>query len=106
MITNEQINYIIKIITETEKPQKIVLFGSYANGSANNDSDLDLLIIKNSEIPVNKRCRELRKHLRGLKIPMDILMYTQEEIAEWKDTKAAFVTKILEQGKVLYAEKN
>ena len=64
-------------------PEKVILFGSYAENSAKEDSDLDLLIIKDSEIPSNKRCRELRKKLRGLKIPIDLLMYTPSEIEEF-----------------------
>jgi predicted nucleotidyltransferase len=106
LITQEQIDYVVSVISETEKPDKIVLFGSYANGDATEDSDLDLLIVKNSDIPTNKRCRELRKRLRGIKIPLDLLMYTQEEILEWKDTKTAFITQVLESGKVVYGEKN
>lgn len=98
MISKSEIEEVLKIIEETEKPDQIIIFGSYSNESANEDSDLDLLIIKNSDIPPHKRCRELRKKLRGIKIPLDLIMYTPSEIEEWKETKGAFITKILANG--------
>lgn len=49
-----------------------------------------------------QRGREIRKHLRGIGIPIDLLVYTPREIAEWRDTKAAFITQIIDQGQVLY----
>ncbi|MCK5172964.1 MAG: nucleotidyltransferase domain-containing protein, partial [Planctomycetes bacterium] len=50
MITQEQINEIADRIVEKFKPQKIILFGSYANGTPTDESDLDLMIIKDSDL--------------------------------------------------------
>lgn len=102
MITQEQINNIVLKIVENTQPQKVILFGSYAYGKPDENSDIDLLVIKDTDVPVNRRGREIRKHLRGLCIPMDIIVYTQNEIDDWKDTKAAFITQVVEKGKVLY----
>lgn len=106
MISKMDIDKIINIIADTENPDQVILFGSYSRDSATEDSDLDLLIIKETTIPPNKRCRELRKKLRGLKVPIDLLMYTPSEINEWKETKSAFITKILENGMILYGKDN
>lgn len=104
MITNKEINQIVSIIAETEKPDQIILFGSYANGNPTEDSDLDLLIIKDSPLEANKRCRELRKKLRGMKVPLDLIMYTHQEVERWRDTKSAFITQVLENGMVIYGK--
>ncbi|RYZ14888.1 MAG: nucleotidyltransferase domain-containing protein, partial [Sphingobacteriales bacterium] len=76
---------------------------SYANGTPNEDSDLDLLIVKDVEGPKYKRSSEVRSYLDGALIPMDILVYTPKELDKWKDLPMAFEHHILATGKVLYA---
>jgi len=107
MITQKQIEEIITRIASSYKPEKIILFGSYAYGIPTEDSDLDLLVIvKSSKKPRYKRAREIRKHLWGIAdTPKDILVYTQEEIDEWKEVKEAFITSIVGQGRILYENK-
>lgn len=102
MISKEKIDEAVKRIVENVHPDKIILFGSYAYGKPDKDSDIDILVIKNMDIPRHKRSREIKKYLRGLKIPIDIIVYSQDEIEEWKDTKHAFINEVMEQGKVLY----
>lgn len=102
MITREQIADITNRIVTNVKPEKIVLFGPYGRGTPTEDSDLDLLIIKESTLPRYKRGREIRKHLCGLKVPIDLVVYTKEEIARWRNVKTAFITTALETGVVLY----
>ena len=107
MITQKQIEKIITRIANSYKPEKIILFGSYAYGTPTADSDLDLLVIvKSSKQPRYQRAREIRKHLWGITdIPKDVLVYTQEEIDEWKEVKEAFITSIVGKGRVLYENK-
>lgn len=102
MITKEQIEQIVETIVQSVHPDKVILFGSYANGNPSEDSDLDLLVIKDMPQKRVQRGREIRKHLRGMAIPIDLLVYTPQEIEEWRDTKAAFITQIVDQGQVLY----
>lgn len=107
MITQKQIEEIFKRIVNNYKPEKIILFGSYAKGYPTEDSDLDILVVvKSSNVPRYKRAREIRKFLWGITdIPKDILVYTQDEINEWKRVKAAFVTNAVKNGKILYENK-
>lgn len=102
MITKDQINQVVETIVQNVHPDKIILFGSYANGNPGEDSDLDLLVIKNMTQKRIQRGREIRKYLRGIGIPIDLLVYTPQEIEEWRGTKAAFITQIMDQGQVLY----
>jgi predicted nucleotidyltransferase len=102
LITKDQINQVVETIVENVHPDKVILFGSYANGNPGEDSDLDLLVIKDMPRKRIQRGREIRKHLRGTGIPIDLLVYAPQEIKEWRGTKAAFITQIIEQGQVLY----
>jgi predicted nucleotidyltransferase len=107
MITQKKIEEIVKRIITSYKPEKIVLFGSYAYGNPSENSDLDILVVvKRSELPRYKRARKIRKKLWGLTdVPKDILVYTLEEIEEWKEVEEAFITSILKGEKVLYENK-
>ncbi len=107
MISQKQIKEIIARIISHYKPEKIILFGSYAQGTSTKDSDLDLLVIvKDSTQPLYQRARAIRKHLWGITdIPKDILVYTQREIDEWQEVEEAFITSVIKKGKKLYENK-
>ncbi|HEV8080454.1 MAG TPA: nucleotidyltransferase domain-containing protein [Chitinophagaceae bacterium] len=104
MITNKEIQNLTDTIVEAIQPEKILMFGSYASGIANENSDLDLLVIvKHSDLPKRKRSIALY-NLIGSKFsfPKDILVRTQSEIDEWKNVRQAFITSIKNESKVLY----
>ena len=107
MVTQRQISKIVRRIKNNYSLEKIILFGSYAYGQPEEDSDLDLLVVvKKSDLPRHKRAREIRKRLWGLiDTPKDILVYTEDEIEEWKEVEQAFITKVMNQGRVLYENK-
>ena len=107
MINRAQLEEIIKRIKSNYRLEKIILFGSYAYGKPTENSDLDLLVVvKSSNQPRHKRAREIRKHLWGVTdIPKDILVYTEDEIEEWKGVEDAFITRVLREGKILYENK-
>ena len=107
MVSQKQIAKIIERIANNYKPEKIILFGSYAYGTPTKDSDLDLLVIvKSNRQPRYQRAREVRKHLWGITdVPKDIRVYTQEEVDEWKEVEEAFITSVIKRGRVLYENK-
>jgi predicted nucleotidyltransferase len=102
VITQHQIDQIVATIVKNVNPDKVILFGSYASGNPQEDSDLDLLIIKDMPQKRVHRGREIRKHLRGTQVPIDLLVYTPREVEEWRETKTALITQIMDHGKVLY----
>jgi uncharacterized protein len=106
MVTQHQINEIVQILVHDCQPDKIILFGSYANGNAKADSDLDLAIVKQTTLPKHKRSAEFRKALRsgGRRwfFGMDILVYTPEEIETELKQNYSFINEIFSTGKVLY----
>jgi predicted nucleotidyltransferase len=102
MIDSDKINEVVSKIATRFNPDKIILFGSYANGTQNEDSDLDLLIIKDSDLPMQKRGFDIRLSLIGTMIPMDILMYTQSEFEQEKSKNFSFINSAIKNSKVLY----
>lgn len=74
MIAPETLQAAIDAVAADGKPNRIMLFGSYARGDARDDSDVDLLVIEDE---VSDRAREmvrLRRLLRPLRVPADILV--------------------------------
>ena len=88
----------------SNEPDKIILFGSYSTDLANKHSDLDLLIIKDSEKSRIERGLEIKKLLRKYKMcfAIDLLIYTPEELEQENFGKNSFINNVLEEGKVVY----
>lgn len=106
MIDTVKINEVINRITVNYNPESIILFGSYAYGNPNIDSDLDLLIVKNTKLPRHQRPSEVRQYLYGMMIPMDLLVYTPNEFEEEKNQKYSFLNTIISNSKILYERKD
>ncbi len=103
MITREIIAAITKKIAQSFNPEKIILFGSYAWGKPNRDSDLDLLIVMESKDRPIKRAISIKRVLRDLYVPMDILVRTPDELQNRIEIDDPFIKKILRDGQVVYA---
>ena len=93
---------MVQVIVDRFRPQKIVLFGSYASGRPSEHSDLDLLIIMESDLPKHRRAAPIRMLLRPTPCPMDILVYTPWEVEHWRGTANHIITEALSSGRVLY----
>ncbi|MBN2634927.1 MAG: nucleotidyltransferase domain-containing protein [Prolixibacteraceae bacterium] len=102
MIGTNKISEIVNKIATGYKPEKIILFGSYATGNPGEDSDLDLLVIKDTDLPRPQRTVQVRKMIYGSMIPIDLIVYTPKEIEESKENKFGFVYEVLKTGKILY----
>jgi uncharacterized protein len=103
MISMKTIRDFCKRVVDEFRPQRIVLFGSYAVGNPTPDSDVDLLIILPfKEKPVSKAV-EMRMKLRP-PFPVDLIVRTPEKILERLNLGDFFLKDILETGKVLYEE--
>ncbi|MGB3216223.1 MAG: nucleotidyltransferase domain-containing protein, partial [Anaerolineae bacterium] len=95
---NASLKEMVRRILVTGHPQKIILFGSRARGDARPDSDYDLLLIEPSDQS------RYRRALVGLAPAKDILVWTPEEVAEWREVPNAFITAALSEGVVLYEQ--
>jgi predicted nucleotidyltransferase len=106
MIEIAQINAVVKRIATRFNPDKIILFGSYAGGNPTIDSDLDLLVIQETDLPRHKRSFDIQKALIGSKIPMDIIVYTKKEFEQEQNEKFSFLNSAIKTSKILYERKN
>jgi len=98
----KEIVKIVRRIKEKYKPEKIILFGSFAWGKPNKDSDFDILIIKNTRKSHYKRIPEVRSYLHDVNRAMDILVMTPKELAHRIQLGDFFIKNILQKGKILY----
>jgi predicted nucleotidyltransferase len=106
-VDEELINEIVRRILKVINPLKIILFGSWAYGRPNKDSDLDILVIVEDNI--NSRheiASEIYGVLLGFLISKDIVVATLSDIEDWKNVHQAFITTIVRKGKVIYERKN
>jgi predicted nucleotidyltransferase len=96
---------IVQKLRAHYNPEKIILFGSYAGGSVQRNSDLDLLIIKDTEERFIDRWSTVRRILSdpSRKIALETLVLTPREVSERLARGDQFLAKILQKGRVLYA---
>ncbi len=104
MIKKNEVENIVETIRKNYPLDKILLFGSYARNEQNVNSDLDLLIISDYEknLPRYRRGLKLRILLTKFQISKDILIYTNDEIKEWKDIPNSFINTVISDGSILY----
>ncbi|GAI96927.1 unnamed protein product [marine sediment metagenome] len=93
-----------KLVTDYA-PQKVILYGSYAYGKPDRDSDIDLLIIKNTSERFIDRWVTVQQILTGThpSIPVETLVLTPQEMEKRLAIGDQFVEEIINKGEVLYA---
>jgi len=104
MRNQKEIKKITDQIVRKYKPEKIILFGSYAWGKPTEDSDVDLFIVKNTENDPLRRCYEVRKATDSL-FPFDVLVFNPKEIKERLEMDDFFLKEIINRGKIIYEER-
>ena len=105
-VTEELLKEMTEIIVREVNPRKVVLFGSYAKGTARPDSDLDFLIIEDDPFNAQRSRRAEMARLWMLfpdvRIPIDFLVYSTEEIAKLATSQNHVVHHAMSDGRVLY----
>lgn len=93
-----------KLIAEYA-PRKVILFGSYAYGTPGPDSDIDLLILKETSERFIDRWAMVQRILTGTHhaLPVETLVLTPQEVENRLAIGDQFIAEILEKGEVLYA---
>lgn len=101
---NEPLKVMQKVVSQISHnyaPEKIILFGSLASGCATDARDIDLLVIKKTDQNPWQRTREVSR-LFDHTAPIDLLVYTPEEISARIEMNDFFILDIMEHGKVVY----
>ena len=107
MYNSKEISDFISLVAEATNPDRIILFGSYAYGTPDDSSDLDLLVIKNGkeltrddEADLEVAVYDMRKR-RRLKTRYDVFFRTDEQVEQSIENGGAFVDAI-RKGRLVY----
>jgi len=101
----QTLDEVVRRVVGGYDPDRVILFGSRATGKAGDDSDADLLIVKSTpERPIERR-RQVELLLRDRAIPLDLWVYTPEELLSLYRLGSPFVHEIVETGRLLYMRK-
>jgi len=97
---------VIRRLVDEFQPETIYLFGSYAWGKPNEDSDMDLMVIvpQSREKPIQRAVRAQRS-LLGVKAAVDVLVKTKKEFQHYTSVKASLEAQIAREGKLIYGRK-
>ena len=95
------INALARSIAENFYPQKIILFGSYSRGTQTYDSDVDFLVIMQTDVSNTDQALAIAKALPR-PFPIDIVVYRPEDVERRLAGGDTVLADILEEGVVLY----
>jgi uncharacterized protein len=105
-ISDKVIEEMAQRIVREVDPQRILLFGSWARGEANEHSDVDLLIVEREPFGEQRSRRQeaarIWRCLSDFRVPTDILVYSVSEVEQRKDSRYHLIGRALREGKVLY----
>lgn len=97
----KEMERIVSQISHKYSPEKIILFGSLASDRAAGAHDIDLLVIKQADKNPWQRSREVSGLFEHTS-PVDLLVYTPEEIVTRIEMNDFFIQDIMKHGKVVY----
>lgn len=97
----EEVDRIRDLIVKNFTPEKIILFGSGARGQVTGDSDIDMLIVKDTKTSRRDNIRKILK-LVDNRIAFEPLVYTPSEIRERPGKGDFFLRAVLREGRVIY----
>ena len=96
---------VIQRLVDVYDPERIILFGSHATGGTRKGSDIDLLVVKETDQrPIDRRV-EVERLLSDRQLPLDLLVYTPRELRDLYAAGSPFIEEVIESGRVLYMRK-
>jgi predicted nucleotidyltransferase len=105
-VTRKQIDAVVQKIVDAFNPEKIILFGSYAYGKPNIDSDVDMLVVMESNERLAPRTSRVLGAILDVKtFPMDLLVRTPQELQHRLAIGDFFMREVIARGEVLYARR-
>jgi predicted nucleotidyltransferase len=96
-----ELDRIVQAIVEKLKPQRIILFGSFARGKISETSDIDLLIVRDTKDRWLDRIKEVALIARP-QMAVDFFVLTPKEWREKKETDPFFKEEVFAKGKTIY----
>jgi predicted nucleotidyltransferase len=102
MSTRQAIQEIVRRIVRQFDPDRIILFGSHARGTATADSDVDLLVVMPVTGSKRDKAIEIGVAVHQVRLPKDIIVVTPEDVRRFRDIVGTIIHPALREGKVLY----
>jgi len=102
MFDYDEAERVIRMAKEKLDPELMIVFGSVASRTANDDSDLDLVLVKESNENRLLRSAKARLALKGSKVPIDIIVYTPEEFKLRLTSKYSLPSEALATGRIVH----
>jgi len=96
------IQTMVERIVGRFKPEKVILFGSYARGEGSADSDADLLVVMNISGSKRQQAVQIDLALTGIPLPADIIVATPDDMERYRDCIGSIIREALQEGRVLY----
>ena len=102
-ITSEKMRDAVQRVINVARPRKVILFGSAVRGETTIHSDLDILVVTQDDVESPRReSVRIRRALRGIVMPMDILVISEKRLEELADLPGLVYRDALRRGKVVY----
>jgi predicted nucleotidyltransferase len=106
MASAEKIDEVIRLIVANYDPDEIMLFGSHARGTPGDRSDVDMLILKETDEPFPRRVRTLQHLLQGMLLRFDINVYTRRELERAMEHPYSLIHRIVtRQARTVYSKR-
>lgn len=102
MFSRSSIQQAVDILVREAHPKKIILFGSCARKEMNEDSDVDLFVIETRIDDKRREMVRLRKALRPLRLPVDLMVSDEETVERWGSLPGTAMYWALKEGEVLH----
>lgn len=96
------IDIAVNKLVDGLSPKAIILFGSASNGTAGDDSDIDLLIVMETNLNKIDRFVQAKGVIGRIETPVDVLVYTPEEFEDESSRNNSFVSEVLKTGRFVY----
>ena len=106
MITTEAIEEITQLLVGKFNPEKIILLGSHASGRADEESDIDLLVVADTNLPPQDRFPEASRLLGDYPYAFDVIIKTPEEYRRYRKAVNHIVYFADKYGQALYERRN
>ena len=104
MLTHLDIDRVRDILVSQFSPKAIYLFGSYAQGRASDESDLDLLVVDRDEVYSKNRSLEMNLSLFPRKYSLDLLCFSEQQFKRKVQEKRLFFNNLIKTGRKIYEQ--